>query len=150
VVAEQYTRSRDRNGVIPDTEQQDRSPPSQVLPAARPDPIQERLRLLALVRRLTPLAGARKRSALPPYLAGESRSTGGPPKWENLSTRGRRTKRPEELPPGVVHLRFRNRTETMKGAEAKRGGFRIGKDTKDITLDGNAVEGFAAKVDDKR
>ena len=29
-------------------------------------------------------------------------------------------------------------------------GFRLGKDTKDITLDGNTVQGFAAKVDDKR
>lgn len=33
---------------------------------------------------------------------------------------------------------------------AKRVGFRFGKDTKDITLDGNSIEGFAAKVDDRR
>jgi hypothetical protein len=33
---------------------------------------------------------------------------------------------------------------------ARRVGFRLGKDTRDITLDGNTVEGFATKVDDKR
>jgi hypothetical protein len=33
---------------------------------------------------------------------------------------------------------------------AKRVGFRLGKDTTDITLDGNTVEGFATKVDDRR
>jgi hypothetical protein len=33
---------------------------------------------------------------------------------------------------------------------AKRVGFRPGEDRKDIILDGNTVEGFAAKVDDKR
>jgi Right handed beta helix region len=33
---------------------------------------------------------------------------------------------------------------------AKRVGFRLGKDAKEITLDGNTVEGFAATVDDRR
>lgn len=33
---------------------------------------------------------------------------------------------------------------------AKRVRLRLGKDTRAITLDGNTVEGFAAKVDDKR
>ena len=47
-------------------------------------------------------------------------------------------------------LAFRNNTLKETRGPAKRVGFRLGKDTKDITLDGNTVEGFSAKVDDKR
>ena len=43
----------------------------------------------------------------------------------------------------------KNILKETRGA-AKRVGFRLGKDTKDITLDGNTIEGFAAKVDDQR
>jgi hypothetical protein len=43
----------------------------------------------------------------------------------------------------------RNELRETRGP-AKRVGFRLGKDAKDITLDGNTVEGFAAKVDDRR
>jgi len=50
----------------------------------------------------------------------------------------------------TVGLVFRkNQLMETRGA-AKRVGFRLGKDTKDITLDGNTTEGFATKVDDKR
>jgi hypothetical protein len=48
------------------------------------------------------------------------------------------------------NLVFRNNTLKETRGPAKRVGFRLGKDAKDITLDGNAVEGFAAKVDDRR
>ena len=47
-------------------------------------------------------------------------------------------------------LVFRNNTLKETRGPAKRVGFRLGKDTKDIALDDNAVEGFAAKVDDRR
>ena len=50
----------------------------------------------------------------------------------------------------TVKVVFRNNTLKETRGAAKRVGFRLGKDTKDITLDGNTVEGFAAKVDDKR
>jgi hypothetical protein len=39
---------------------------------------------------------------------------------------------------------------TATRGPAKRVGFRLGKDTTDITLDGNTVAGFAAAVDDRR
>jgi hypothetical protein len=47
-------------------------------------------------------------------------------------------------------LVFRNNALKETRGPAKRVGFRLGKDTKDITLDGNTVEGFATKVDDRR
>jgi hypothetical protein len=47
-------------------------------------------------------------------------------------------------------LVFRKNELKETRGPAKRVGFRLGKDTKDITLDGNSVEGFAAKVDDRR
>jgi len=47
-------------------------------------------------------------------------------------------------------LVFRKNELKETRAPAKRVGFRLGKDTKDITLDDNKVEGFATKVDDKR
>jgi hypothetical protein len=50
----------------------------------------------------------------------------------------------------TANLVFRNNTLKETRGAAKRVGFRLGKDTKDITLDGNTVEGFAAKVDDRR
>lgn len=43
----------------------------------------------------------------------------------------------------------KNELKETRGA-AKRVGFRLGKDTKAIALDGNTVEGFAAMVDDRR
>ncbi|MBN9121396.1 MAG: right-handed parallel beta-helix repeat-containing protein [Planctomycetes bacterium] len=50
----------------------------------------------------------------------------------------------------TANLVFRNNTLKETRGPAKRVGFRLGKDTKDVTLDGNTVEGFAAKVDDRR
>lgn len=50
----------------------------------------------------------------------------------------------------TANLVFRNNTLKETRGVAKRVGFRLGKDTKDITLDGNTVEGFAARVDDRR
>jgi hypothetical protein len=47
-------------------------------------------------------------------------------------------------------LVFRDNTLTETRGAARRVGFRLGKDTKDITLDGNTVKGFATEVDDKR
>ncbi|MBX9627097.1 MAG: right-handed parallel beta-helix repeat-containing protein [Gemmataceae bacterium] len=47
-------------------------------------------------------------------------------------------------------LVFRNNILRETRGPAKRAGFRLGKDTKDITLDGNTVEGFAVRVDDRR
>jgi len=47
-------------------------------------------------------------------------------------------------------LVFRGNILTETRGPARRVGFRLGKDTKDITLDGNTVEGFAAVVEDKR
>jgi hypothetical protein len=47
-------------------------------------------------------------------------------------------------------LVFRGNTLKETRGPARRAGFRLGKDTKDITLDGNTVEGFAAVVDDRR
>ena len=43
----------------------------------------------------------------------------------------------------------KNHLKETRGT-ARRVGFRLGKDTKDITLDSNAVEGFAVPVDDRR
>ena len=43
----------------------------------------------------------------------------------------------------------RNELRETRGP-AKRVGFRLGQDTTDITLDGNAVSGFATAVDDRR
>jgi len=43
----------------------------------------------------------------------------------------------------------KNVLKETRGA-ARRAGFRLGKDTKDITLEGNTVEGFAVSVDDLR
>ena len=47
-------------------------------------------------------------------------------------------------------LVFRNNTLKETRGPAKRVGFRLGKGTKDLTLDGNTVEGFATTVDDRR
>ena len=47
-------------------------------------------------------------------------------------------------------LVFRNNALKETRGPAKRVGFRLGKETKDITLDGNTVEGFAVKIDDRR
>lgn len=47
-------------------------------------------------------------------------------------------------------LVFRGNELRETRGPAKRVGFRLGADTKDITLDGNTVEGFAQKVDDRR
>jgi hypothetical protein len=47
-------------------------------------------------------------------------------------------------------LVFRKNALRETRGPAKRVGFRLGKDSKDITLDRNTVEGFAAEVDDKR
>jgi hypothetical protein len=43
----------------------------------------------------------------------------------------------------------RNELKETRGP-ARRVGFRLGKDTADITLDGNTVTGFATEVDDRR
>jgi hypothetical protein len=43
----------------------------------------------------------------------------------------------------------RNELRETRGP-ARRAGFRLGKDTADITLDGNTVAGFATEVDDRR
>jgi hypothetical protein len=43
----------------------------------------------------------------------------------------------------------KNELREIRGA-AKRVGFRLGKDTKDITLEKNTVTGFAVEVDDRR
>jgi len=48
---------------------------------------------------------------------------------------------------GLV-IRGNELTETR--GPARRAGVRLGKDTGDITLDGNRVEGFAVRVDDRR
>lgn len=50
----------------------------------------------------------------------------------------------------TANLTFRNNTLKETRGAAKRVGFRLGKDTKDVTLDGNTIEGFATKVDDRR
>jgi Right handed beta helix region len=47
-------------------------------------------------------------------------------------------------------LVFRKNILKETRGPAKRSGFRLGKDTRDITLDGNTIEGFASKVDDRR
>jgi Right handed beta helix region len=47
-------------------------------------------------------------------------------------------------------LVFRKNELRETRGPARRVGFRLGKDTKDITIDGNSVEGFTATVDDKR
>jgi hypothetical protein len=47
-------------------------------------------------------------------------------------------------------LVFRRNELLESRGPAKRVGFRLGKDTKDITLDGNVVKGFATEVDDRR
>ena len=47
-------------------------------------------------------------------------------------------------------LVFRRNELKETRAPARRVGFRLGKETKDITLDGNAIEGFATSVDDRR
>ncbi len=50
----------------------------------------------------------------------------------------------------TANLVFRNNTLKETRGPAKRVGFRLGKDTKGIALDGNTVEGFATNVDDRR
>lgn len=50
----------------------------------------------------------------------------------------------------TANLVFRNNTLKETRGPAKRAGFRLGKDTKDVTLDGNTAEGFATSVDDRR
>ena len=50
----------------------------------------------------------------------------------------------------TAELVFRNNALKETRGPAKRVGFRLGKETKDITLDGNTVEGFAVKIDDRR
>jgi hypothetical protein len=47
-------------------------------------------------------------------------------------------------------LVFRKNTLKETRGAARRVGFRLGKDTKDIALDGNVVEGFASEVERKR
>lgn len=47
-------------------------------------------------------------------------------------------------------LIFRKNSLKETRGPARRVGFRLGKDTKDITLESNTVEGFAATVDDRR
>jgi parallel beta helix pectate lyase-like protein len=47
-------------------------------------------------------------------------------------------------------LVFRKNTLKETRGAARRVGFRLGKDTKDIVLDGNVVEGFASEVERKR
>jgi hypothetical protein len=47
-------------------------------------------------------------------------------------------------------LVFRKNELSETRGPARRAGFRLGKDTRDITLDGNTVEGFAVPVDDRR
>jgi Right handed beta helix region len=47
-------------------------------------------------------------------------------------------------------LVFRRNVLKETRGPARRVGFRLGKDTKEIALDGNTVEGFAAEVDDRR
>lgn len=47
-------------------------------------------------------------------------------------------------------LLFRGNILKETRGPARRVGFRLGKETKDITLDGNTVEGFATRVDDRR
>ncbi len=47
-------------------------------------------------------------------------------------------------------LVFRNNALKETRGPGKRVGFRLGQETKDITLDGNTAEGFAAKIDDRR
>jgi hypothetical protein len=47
-------------------------------------------------------------------------------------------------------LVFRKNVLRESRGPARRVGFRLGKDTKDVTLDGNIVEGFAARVEDAR
>lgn len=50
----------------------------------------------------------------------------------------------------TANLVFRNNTMKETRGPARRVGFRLGKETRDITLDGNTIEGFATKVDDRR
>jgi polygalacturonase len=50
----------------------------------------------------------------------------------------------------TANLVFRKNVLRETRGPAKRVGFRLGKDTKDIALEDNTVEGFAAKVDDRR
>jgi hypothetical protein len=45
---------------------------------------------------------------------------------------------------------FRKNVLQESRGSANRVGIRLGRDTKDITLDHNTVEGFAAAVEDKR
>jgi hypothetical protein len=47
-------------------------------------------------------------------------------------------------------LRFKDNELRETRGQAKRVGFRLGKDAKDVRLEGNKVEGFATEVDDQR
>jgi hypothetical protein len=50
----------------------------------------------------------------------------------------------------TANLTFRNNTLRETRGAAKRVGIRLGKDTRDITLDDNTIEGFAVKIEDHR
>ena len=47
-------------------------------------------------------------------------------------------------------IRAARKAERETRGAAKRVGFRLGKDTKDIALDDNTIEGFAVKVEDRK
>ncbi|HEY3790040.1 MAG TPA: right-handed parallel beta-helix repeat-containing protein [Urbifossiella sp.] len=47
-------------------------------------------------------------------------------------------------------LTFRKNELKETRAAARRVGFRLGKETKDIALDANSIEGFAVKIEDRR
>jgi hypothetical protein len=50
----------------------------------------------------------------------------------------------------TANLVFRRNVLRETRGAARRAGFRLGSDTKDVTLDGNTVEGFSRAVDDRR
>ncbi|OWK41791.1 right-handed parallel beta-helix repeat-containing protein [Fimbriiglobus ruber] len=50
----------------------------------------------------------------------------------------------------TANLVFRKNELRETRGPAKRVGFRLGKDTRDVALDGNTIEGFAVRVEDKR
>jgi hypothetical protein len=50
----------------------------------------------------------------------------------------------------TANLVFRRNVLRETRGAARRVGFRLGKDTRDVALDGNTVEGFSRPVDDRR
>jgi hypothetical protein len=50
----------------------------------------------------------------------------------------------------TADLVFRDNALRETRGPAKRVGFRFGKDTKNITLEDNRIEGFATKIEDRR